>query len=115
MLAYSTYTPYTSPPKEPPQLYRRFFTPLECEWLDSIQPYSPLSEICLLRILLSRTLEALRQGRGTSVSRRLSLLSAFSAAGVVIASLVRLASKSVILAGNDEFLAELDSLDPDDL
>jgi hypothetical protein len=112
MLAASAQPPIITPR---PQLYRRFFTPAECELLDACPPGSALSELNLLRVLLSRALAASRLARALSLTRRASMLAAFSATARIIASLVRVQQSHSLGGPLAEFLAALDELDPDDL
>jgi hypothetical protein len=86
----------TDQPADPPpspahnSLYRRYFTPLECAMLDATPPDDLTSEINLLRILLARVLAATQQARQRTLELQANILSAFSHAGIVIASLARL-------------------------
>jgi hypothetical protein len=71
-----------------PLLYRQFFTSEECDRLDRTPPDSALSEISLLRILISRLLETARRVKMT-IKRHSSMLSAFCQATSTMASLAR--------------------------
>lgn len=73
----------------PPEIYRQFFTHAECQLLDSSPLDTALSEISLLRILLMRLLAASRRKKSFSLKGRLSMLAAFSEAGLILSSLVR--------------------------
>jgi hypothetical protein len=119
----------------PPRIYRQYFTAEERKMLDASPLDSAISEISLLRILLLRLLAAagerasgeprksLRQGalgarrtRPLSIGRRLSMLSAFSGAALIMASLVRFHDKYFGFgSANDPFLQALAEMDPDDL
>jgi hypothetical protein len=72
----------------PPRLYRQHFTREECDRLDSISPDSALSEISLLRILISRLLSAARRVKMT-IERHAAMLSAFCQTAGTLASLAR--------------------------
>jgi hypothetical protein len=72
-----------------PQLYRQFFTAQECARLDGIDPDSPLHEISMLRILMTRLLAAASRGKQT-LERLSAMLAAFCRAGCTIASLARI-------------------------
>jgi hypothetical protein len=76
-----------------PSLYRRYFTSDECAMLDATPSDDLTSEIELLRLLLARVLAAAKRKRSISLELHASMLSAFSAAGIVIAALVRLQLK----------------------
>ncbi len=76
-----------------PSLYRPYFTAAERELLDASSPDELLSEINLLRVLLSRVLAASRRARELTVKQHAAILSAFGNAGVVIARLVTLQYK----------------------
>ena len=96
-----------------PQIYRQYFTPAECRVLDSSPLDTALDEIGLLRVLLLRLLAAAHRLHRLSIADHLSLLTAFSGAGLILASLVRFHTRyskqpSLLL----QFVAELD---PDDL
>jgi hypothetical protein len=82
-------TPQATNP-QPLSLYRRFFTPTECAMLDAVPLDDLSSEINLLRLLLARTLAAMRKTRSLELKTQAAILSAFSGAGIVIARLVRL-------------------------
>ena len=141
MLASASLSPfqsYTSPPAKPPLLYRRFFTAAECKALDSFPAGTALSEINLIRILLTRSFAAATRapqavfGRGSAPARRpqaaiahsdatrhrnlISMLAAFSHAALIIASLVRFQEKYFGLATmGDPALEALAAMDPNDL
>ena len=96
-----------------PQIYRQYFTPAECKLLDASPLDTALSEIGLLRILLLRLLGAAHRMRRLSTAHHLSLLTAFSATGLILASLVRFHHRYFPQPG---LLAELlADMDPDDL
>ena len=76
-----------------PSLYRRYFTRDECAMLDATPLDDVSSEIDLLRLLLARVLAAAKRKRSLSLELHASMVSAFSAAGIVIAALVRLQLK----------------------
>jgi hypothetical protein len=98
MLAAGSLSSYVAsgPPHSSPQLYRRFFTAAECQALDSSPADSALSEISLLRILLTRLFAAARrqaQQSRVALGHLLSMLAGFSHATMIIASLVRIEEK----------------------
>jgi hypothetical protein len=102
-----------------PQLYRRFFTPAECQALDAAPAGSVLSEISLLRILLTRVFAVARQqtqrSRATLV-QLLSMLAGFSHAAMIIASLARFEQKhSASGSESDPNVAALAQMDPNGL
>jgi hypothetical protein len=100
----------------PPQIYRQFFTPVECRLLDSSPLESALSEISLLRILLMRLLAAARRKRPFTLKGRLSMLAAFSEAGFVMSSLVRFNAKYCGLGDPSDMLLQIFAeMDPYDL
>ena len=103
--------PYLS--TTPPQIYRQYFTAEECKTLDSCPLESALSEIGLLRILLLRLLASARRRTPLSLARHISILSAFSAAGLIMASLVRFHTRYV--EAPHSLLDLLADMDPDDL
>jgi hypothetical protein len=72
----------------PPLLYRQFFTPEECDRLDRTPPDSAISEISLLRILISRLLDTARRVKMT-IKRHACMLSAFCQATSTMAALAR--------------------------
>jgi hypothetical protein len=74
------------PAPAPALLYRQFFTPEECDRLDRTPPDSALSEISVLRVLISRLLAAARRVEMT-IKRHFSMLSAFCQATSTMASL----------------------------
>jgi hypothetical protein len=73
----------------PALLYRQFFTAEECDLLDRTPPDSALSEISLLRVLISRLLADARRVKMT-LKRHFSMLSAFCQATSTMASLARI-------------------------
>jgi hypothetical protein len=95
------------------RLYRQFFTAQECDWLDGIDPESPLHEINLLRILSTRLLAAASRGKQT-LERLGSMLAAFCGAGCTLASLARIYYKQQG-PPPDPLLAELALIDSDPL
>lgn len=99
----ASYAP-SRPAHVAPQLYRRFFTPAECEALDSASAESALSEISLLRILLTRVVEVARQQARRShaaLAHLLSMLAGFSRVVMIIASLVRFEARHFGLRRED--------------
>ena len=86
---------YDPPPASPARLsiYRQYFTPAECALLDAAPVDDLSAEIDLLRFLLARVLAASQRARALSLKQHAAILAAFSAAGIVIAGLVRLQSK----------------------
>jgi hypothetical protein len=82
--------PATSPSRSSTSIYRRYFTAAECERLDATPVDDLASEINLLRILLARVLAAAKRARKLALETHARILSAFSAAGIVMAALVRL-------------------------
>ncbi len=75
-------------------LYRQYFTAEEIAMLDATPHDDLTSEINLLRVLLSRALAAAtKHVRDLTLKQHAAILSTFSAAGIVIASLVRLQDK----------------------
>jgi hypothetical protein len=97
----------------PSPLYRQFFTAAECRALDSSPPESALSEISLIRIMLLRPLAAAHHLRKITLDQRLAMLRAFSHAGLVLASLVRLHQR--LFPPTNPLLDALAELDPDDI
>ena len=96
-----------------PQIYRQYFTAAECKTLDSSPLDTALSEIEVLRVLLLRLLAAAHRMRRLSLAHHLSMLTAFSGAGLILASLVRFHNRHFPRPGMlSELLADLD---PDDL
>ena len=95
------------------RLYRQFFTPEECAWLDSTDPDIPVHEINLLRILITRLLAAAGRGQQT-LERLAAMLVVFCHAGCTMASLARIYYK---LQGPppDPLLAELAAIDSEPL
>jgi hypothetical protein len=81
--------------------------------LDSTPLESALSELSLLRILLLRLLAAARRTRPLSVAQHMSILSAMSGAGLVMASLVRYHSRR--FPPGNLLLEALAEMDPDDI
>jgi hypothetical protein len=79
--------------RQPMTLYRQYFTPAERALLDAVPLDDLASEINLLRLLLARTLAALRKARPVSLKTHAAVLSAFSSSGIVIARLVCLQLK----------------------
>ncbi len=79
-------------------LYRSFFTPEERSLLDASSPDDLLSEINLLRILLTRVLSTSRRTE-LSLSQHAAILSAFSATGLVLARLVAVQARLHARAG----------------
>jgi len=86
--SYAPEGPRPSPARN--SIYRRFFSRAECEMLDATPVDDLTSEINLLRILLARVLASTQRPRDRTIETQARILSAFSAAGIVIASLVRL-------------------------
>ena len=97
----------------PPPIYRQYFTAAECRMLDDSPLDSALNEIGLLRILLLRLLAAAHRKRPLSIKRHISMLVAFSGAGLIMASLVRFHDKH--FGRGSSLLDALDELDPNDL
>ncbi len=89
-----------------PSPYRPFFTPEECAMLDASSPDDLMSEINLLRILLTRVLDASRRSPTLSLKQHAAILGAFSACGIALAGLVRLQSK--LHNKWDDFWAEIE-------
>ena len=95
-LSATGYQPPSSPSTPPainPQpatLYRRYFTPAECALLDAVPLDDLSSEINLLRLLLARTLAAMRKAPSLELKTQAAILGAFSGSGIVIGRLVRL-------------------------
>lgn len=118
MLASAALAPIGSSESRP-LLYRRFFTAAECQALDAFAPETALSEINLIRILLSRCIAASRglPKRGAAgLVKRLLLLTAFSHAALIIASLSRFQEKYFGWGSQeDPVLAALAEMDPNDL
>ena len=85
--------PTSEAPIAPASLYRRYFTARECEMLDATPRDDLSSEINLLRLLLARVLAACKRAHQLSLELHARILSAFSAAGIVLAGLVRLQMK----------------------
>ena len=98
---------------EAPRLYRQFFTAEECARLDDIDPGSPLHELNLLRVLMTRLLEAASRGR-QNLERLADMLAAFCRAGGTVASLARIYYKQQG-PPPDSLLAELALIDTDPL
>ncbi len=73
-----------------PRLYRRYFTPRECDWLDRFSDEDGSSEINLLRVLLARLRAAAAEHRSRGWSHQVVLLTAFSAIALNLAALTRL-------------------------
>ena len=112
-------------------LYRQFFTPEECNALDRCDPDSAVSEIALLRILITRVLASARASEAQpsiahpwakrpkdrrinlTLRHRFSMLTAFCQAAVTMASLARFEFKRN--PPPDPILAALAEMDPDDL
>jgi len=129
MLADSSYPFFST---TPPQIYRQYFTAEECKTLDSSPLESALSEIGLLRVLLLRLLAASRArelpatiahtgpttdqchrfGR-LSLADHLTILAAFSGAGLIMASLVRFHNR--YFEPRHPLLDLLADMEPDDL
>jgi hypothetical protein len=88
------YSPPPVPTSQPPgprkSIYRRYYSATERLLLDATPTDDLTSEINLLRLLLTRVMEASRHRRDRTLESQAAILSAFSASGVVIASLVRL-------------------------
>ena len=96
-----------------PQIYRQYFTAAECKTLDSSPLDTALSEIGLLRILLLRVLAAAHRLHRLSIAHHISMLTTFSGAGLILASLVRFHNRYFPQPGLlSELLADMD---PDDL
>ena len=70
-------------------LYRPYFTPQEIRMLDATQPTDLSSEINLLRVLIARVLAARQRLHELALAQHAALLATFSAAGLVLAALVR--------------------------
>jgi hypothetical protein len=115
-------------PRDAPSIYRQFFTPAECRLIDSTPLTSALSEISLLRIMLLRILAAAHRAerlpaatahsddmsrRSLTLEQRLSMLKAFSQAGLVLAALASYHHHR--FPPTNCLLDALDELDPDDL
>ena len=96
-----------------PQIYRQYFTAAECKVLDSSPLDTAQSEIEVLRILLLRLLAAGRRIRRLSLAQHLSMLTAFSGAGLILASLVRFHNR--YFEHRSLLLDALADMDPDDL
>ena len=97
----------------PPQIYRQYFTAAECKTLDSSPLDTALSEIEVLRILLLRLLDARRRIRRLTLAQHLSMLTAFSGAGLILASLVRFHNR--YFEPRSLLFDALADMDPDDL
>lgn len=110
MLAASTFPVFST---APPQIYRQYFTAEERKFLDSSPLETAVSEISLLRILMLRLLAASRQKRALCLKRHLAMLSAFSGAGLILASLVRFHNR--YFEPMHSLLDVLADMDPDDL
>jgi hypothetical protein len=95
------------------RLYRQFFTPEECARLDGMDPESPLHELNLLRILITRLLAAASRGKPT-LERLASMLASFSQSGCTMASLARIYHKQHG-PPPDPLLAELAAIDSEPL
>jgi hypothetical protein len=98
---------------ESPRLYRQFFTAQECAWLDGIDPESPVHEINLMRLLMTRLLAAASKGKQT-LERLATMLAAFCQAGCTMASLARIHHKQHG-PPPDPFLEALAEMDADPL
>lgn len=100
-----------------PQLYRQFFTQREIRMLDSTPADQASNEISLLRVLLMRLLAATKGAHGLNLKDRLEFLSACSASGLILASLVRFESKyhNPSDAWADSLFAAMAEMDPYDL
>jgi hypothetical protein len=94
-------------------LYWQYFTQAERRMLDSTPREGALAEISLIRIMLLRILAAAHQLRKITLAQRLAMLQAFSHAGLVLASLVRVQHR--LFPATNCLLDALDELDPDDL
>ena len=81
----------SSPPPSP--IYRQYFTPDEIRALDDSTLGSAVSEIAILRILITRVLAAVRAQASLSLESRLAILIAFCHAAATLASLARLEVK----------------------
>jgi len=81
--------------------------------LDSSQPSSALSEISLIRIMLLRVLAAAQRLRNITLDQHLSMLQAFSRAGLVMASLARVHHR--LFPPANPLLDALAEMDPDDI
>ena len=95
------------------QIYRQYFTAAECKTLDSSPLETALSEIEVLRVLLLRLLAAARRLRRLSLAHHLSMLTAFSGTGLILASLVRFHNR--YFEPHHSLLDLLADMDPDDL
>ena len=100
-------------PEKRSLLYREYFTQAERRMLDSTPPQGALSEIGLIRIMLLRILAAAHFARRITLEQRLAMAQAFSRAGLVLASLVRVHHR--LFPPTNSLLDALDELDPDDL
>jgi hypothetical protein len=100
-------------PGSAPSLYRQYFTPAECRLIDSTPLSSALGEIGLIRIMLLRILAAAHRLRKITLEQRLAMLQAFSNAGLVMASLVRV--HHVLFPPTNPLLEALAEMDPDDI
>jgi hypothetical protein len=100
-------------PRSASSLYREYFTEAECRMIDSTPLHSALGEIGLMRIMLLRLLAAAHQLRKVTLADRLALLQAFSHAGLVMASLVRV--QHTLVPPTNPLLHALAEMDPDDI
>jgi hypothetical protein len=96
-----------------PRLYRQFFSAEECARLDAIDPESPLHELNLLRVLMTRLLAVASRGR-QPLERLADMLAAFCRAGCTMASLARIWHKQQG-PPPDPLLAELALIDTEPL
>jgi hypothetical protein len=96
-----------------PSLYRPYFTQAECRLIDSTPLGSALNEISLIRIMLLRILAAAHRMRKLTLEHRLAMLQAFSHAGLVMASLVRVHHR--LFPPTNPLLDALAEMDPDDI
>ena len=79
------------PPPSP--LYRQFFTADEIRLLDATPLDSPVSEIAILRVLITRVLASIAHKRKPSLESLLGILIAFCQTVATIASLARIEFK----------------------
>lgn len=79
------------PPPSP--IYRQFFTADEIRDLDATPLDSAVSEIAILRVLITRVLASIANKRKPTIQSRLGMLIAFCQAAASIASLARLEFK----------------------
>ena len=97
----------------PPQIYPQYFTAAERKTLNSSPLDTALSEIEVLRVLLLRLVVTAHRLRRLSIAQHLSMLDAFSGAGLILASLVRFHNRH--FEPHHSLLDLLADMDPDDL